>query len=272
MIIGCKPKSIDIELEQLEQKPVVWSQIIPGDIVLFYFSRSFSSLNEHQNNTGNQEFLNQILVEDGSMSISHDGNTENLIQLSSGIWTTNGLSTPLITDDFYTIHGRDNLLDKSISSTTQLLPTVTMSDQFSTEVIEGDSSAILKIEYHINDVPGDNWYLINAYSGNFNNFGNIEDTTANSATEVASQIITDQAYDTFDISSDLFLVDFQSDTLIITLSNITEEYYNYLALRERGGSIINQLTSEPINYPSNVEGGYGYFNLVIPDFKVVVVE
>jgi len=271
-IVSCRPKSIDIELEQLDQKPVIWSQIIPGNIVVFYFSRSFSSLNENQDDTGSEDFLNQILVENGSLTITHNGNTEDLLQLSSGIWASDGISTPLITEDFYTITGIDELLEEEISATTQLLPTITMSDLFDIEIIEGDSASMLRIEYHINDVPGNNWYLVNAYSGNLDNFGNPVDTTANSTTEVAWQITTDQTYDTFDISNTITIFDYQNDTIIMTLTNITEDYYNYLALRERGGSIFNQLTAEPINYPSNIENGYGYFNLVIPDFKVVIVE
>lgn len=45
-----------------------------------------------------------------------------------------------------------------------------------------------------------------------------------------------------------------------------------LALREREGGFCTQVVQEPINYPANVIGGYGFFNLAIPDVEVVVVD
>lgn len=272
LFFSCRPKSIDIELEQLEQKPVIWSQVIPNgieDIAIFYFSRSFSALNENQDSTSSSDFLNQILVENGSLTLTHENIEEDLVQLSPGIWTS--LTTPLIVGDFYTLKGTDELLNKSIESTTQMMPTITMRDEFSVEIQETDSAQLITLHYQINDVPGDNWYLVNVYTSDITEIGNLQDTS-NTATEVTTQIITDQTFNTLEIESEIIIFNPESDTVFISLSNISEQYYNYLALRERGGSIFNQLTGEPINYPTNIIDGYGYFNLVVPDIKVVILN
>lgn len=277
MLIGCRPKPLELELEQLEQKPVLWTQAVPNnlqDVILVYFSRSFSALETNESETTNADLLNQILVEEGSMTLEHNGNIEELTQLTSGIWTS--LETPLIVGDTYTIKATDNELQKNIESTTQMMPTITMESTIDYTITEIDSLNILTLDYTINDVPGDNWYLINVYS-NLNNFllntDTIPDTTANDI-DAVTQLVTDQIFDSFSIENSIEIYDVEPniDTLYISLSNITEEYYNYLSLRERGGSIFNQITNEPINYPTNVEGGYGYFNLVIPDIKTVYLE
>ena len=55
------------------------------------------------------------------------------------------------------------------------------------------------------------------------------------------------------------------DSIAVTLSNISKNYYNYLVLRNESGSLYNQLNLEPLNYPTNVVNGYGFFNAHIPD-------
>ncbi|MGL4598052.1 MAG: DUF4249 family protein, partial [Bacteroidia bacterium] len=50
-----------------------------------------------------------------------------------------------------------------------------------------------------------------------------------------------------------------NDTIAVTISNISKGYYEFLSAFKRSGSFVNQLSGEPINYPTNVENGYGYF-------------
>ena len=38
------------------------------------------------------------------------------------------------------------------------------------------------------------------------------------------------------------------------------------------GLFLVEFLGEPINYPSNVKGGKGFFNLYIPDFRIFVLE
>lgn len=58
------------------------------------------------------------------------------------------------------------------------------------------------------------------------------------------------------------------DSIVVTLSNINEQYFNYLKIRSsNGGNILNQLNMEPISHPSNITNGYGFFNAHFPDIK-----
>jgi hypothetical protein len=59
-----------------------------------------------------------------------------------------------------------------------------------------------------------------------------------------------------------------SDTIAVTLSNISEGYFKFLTAYRKSGSLFNQITGEPIDYPTNVVNGYGYFNTYYPDVRV----
>ena len=61
-------------------------------------------------------------------------------------------------------------------------------------------------------------------------------------------------------------------TLFGSRNNISPVYFDYLGQRQRGGTIYNQLVQEPINYVTNVEGGYGMFTLHLPSLQMIVME
>ena len=56
-----------------------------------------------------------------------------------------------------------------------------------------------------------------------------------------------------------------TDSLVMTLSNINEDYFNFLSLRKRSQNLFTEIVNEPINYPTNVENGLGFFNTHFPD-------
>jgi hypothetical protein len=59
-----------------------------------------------------------------------------------------------------------------------------------------------------------------------------------------------------------------SDTVVVTVGKIENHYFKYLDAYKRTGYLINQLTGEPINLPTNISGGFGYFSLFVPQRKV----
>jgi hypothetical protein len=71
----------------------------------------------------------------------------------------------------------------------------------------------------------------------------------------------------------VFPRDYQpGDTIAVSLSNISEEYYRFMQLRLDNRFSFVEFISEPVNYPSNVKGGRGYFNLYVPDVQFFVFE
>ncbi|MEO8471572.1 MAG: hypothetical protein ABI477_05240 [Chryseolinea sp.] len=56
------------------------------------------------------------------------------------------------------------------------------------------------------------------------------------------------------------------------LQQLRRTYYKFLKLRSDSEFNLGGFISWPINYPSNVNGGYGFFNLYLPDVRIFVVE
>jgi hypothetical protein len=62
------------------------------------------------------------------------------------------------------------------------------------------------------------------------------------------------------------------DTIAVSLSNISQDYYDFMEKRIDNRFSFIEYLSEPVNYPSNVVGGKGYFNLYVPDIRIFVFE
>jgi Domain of unknown function (DUF4249) len=89
------------------------------------------------------------------------------------------------------------------------------------------------------------------------------------------KLFTDDGFDGM-YHADEFSVPFRrfsvGDTVAIVLANISEAYYNYLQDGIDGQNSISALVSEPLNFPTNVQNGYGFFNLQVPDVRVFQLE
>ena len=55
-----------------------------------------------------------------------------------------------------------------------------------------------------------------------------------------------------------------TDTIRVEVAKIDRGYYKYLDAYIRTGYLVNQVTGEPINLPTNFVNGYGYFTLCRP--------
>lgn len=268
-MVACVPEPLTIQIDQLEPAPVVWSQVFSENTAIIYFARSFGALeyNEDDSTATEQDLLAQVLVTDGLVTLSHNNEVDTLIYLSEGLYAS--IETDFEEGEFYTLRATDYDLGQTVTATAEMQPFISLESISSEITSQNDSSKTVDFTYTFSDLPGDSWYALNYYSS-FDDPLEIQDPLE--ATGLSeTQILSDQEFNSSTITGTYTLDFLEFDTVFVSLTSISEPYYNYLAQRQRSGSIFTQLVQEPINYPSNVEGGYGFFNLSIPSVEMVVV-
>lgn len=259
--VSCVPEPIEINVESAPEKMVVYSHVIPDNAMVISLTKSFSLLDGV---TADQ--YNSLLLGGATVKVSVDGQEYDFFELSPGIYAS---FTDILSNaeqfDLIAYYNGD-----TIRATTQTSEKVDFTDVLP-EVDKQPSDTTVSIRMQFQDVAGEeNFYMINVYSKNSgansdfdavnyfsNGNNNLEETI------LLSDLEFDQSYDvkhTFDgIAHD--------DSVVVTLSNISESYYKYLVLRSESGSLFNQLNLEPLSYPTNVENGYGFFNAHSPDIR-----
>lgn len=272
LTIGCTPDPITIELENHQSKLVVSAQIIPDQYMFVSLTKSFSALSDA--NTLSQEFLDQTLVENAFVTVSYLNEIDTLSMVAPGIYGSD--STLQYDYGTYTLYARDVESGMEVLATESINPLVVF-DTISPFLDKTTSDTMVYIDFSFTDISGiDNWYVINYYkkldtiqetSLDINNYFNRGTNQLNEFELVSDKTIEGGIYH----SRKLLNVN-PNDTIAVTLSNISEGYFRFLHTYLKAGDAVNQISGEPINYPTNVTNGYGYFSAHYPDAHIFYLK
>lgn len=269
LLVNCRPEPIDIDVKPAAEKLVLCSQIVPNNIMVVGVTRSFSPLDSGGNqDTLQNDFLSRILVADAIVTVTHPGGTDTLFMLTPGVYA----SVNVLLEDYgtYIVHAKDPSTGEEVSAITELLPRERFdSIQPFVKVVDGDSLPF--IHYELTDLTSTEDYYVACYyrKSQFTSSFDLNNYFSRGTNELNGfDLISDQDFDqNGKLSRDQELNVNLDDTIACTISHITKGYYEFLTAYKRSSSLFNQLSGEPINYPTNVEGGYGYFNAHIPDVR-----
>ncbi len=275
LLYSCRPAPLDIAVKPQSSKLIVASQIIPSTVMAVLVTRSFSVLEEgtFEKGTGkiSPSFIDKIIVKHAVVTVSYGSTVDTLYRVDTipGVYIS--ASTLQVPYQSYTLHVYDPQLDESASALTQMLPPVKIDSIY--PVSKTDSTVTLKLIF--TDFPGQNWYLFNVYkasakSGAANLDVNTVPFKVGENQLLQSQLISDLVYNKnlIEITTTVPGVT-PSDTIGITFANITEGHFLFLSAQSGTGDLFGQFFHEPVNIPTNVSNGFGYFSAYDPDVKVI---
>lgn len=271
-LVSCAPEPIDIDIPQAETKLVVYSQALPDQALLLTLSKSFSALSS-PNEDGfldstnqdsiNNSFLNQFLVDNATITIQGADYNDTLIRVTKGVFLAPFF--PFTPGNSYQLNAYDPVTGFSISSNATTLPIIGF-ESVSAKRGKGKDSLEITLSYQVQDVPGDNYYLINIYTDSIpqSNFFSFD-----APTDGRSISFSDREFPQGQVKDEEKFEVYGSDTLVVSITNISKDYFEFLEARKRSG---NSFLSEPVEYPSNIVNGYGYFNIHAPSISVIEIQ
>ncbi|MCB0480779.1 MAG: DUF4249 domain-containing protein [Flavobacteriales bacterium] len=263
LISACRPKPIDIDIPQAEEKLVVSSIMIPPSIFGIVLTKSFSALESNDLGTQsdpNVDLFNQLVVPNSTVTIEYDNEIKTLTELTGGIYV--GIDIEQTVGKNYTLRATDPSTGKSISSTTTIPPFVELKSALLVKKLIFEDEG-LDVTISVDDPPGKNYYLAGVYGQLIES---TKDLQSISLVNSAYYVFSDEGRDGQSISEKFLIDRWEGDTAVVSFSNISEDYYLYLASRQRSQNAI-PFISEPVSLKSNIENGYGFFGLHIPDIE-----
>ncbi len=269
VLSACQPKPIDIDVPPARPKLVISSQIIPNKIILVSVTRSFSALeNKHDNDSLSQGFLDSLFVANAFVTVSYLGQTDTLSMISPGLYGS--MNTLLYNYGAYNLYVKDVVEGLEVSASTTLLPQVKF-DTVYPVIVKNPGDTIVNMHLELSDnVSLVNYYVINYVKklNNANSSGtdiNQIFSNGNNSFQTYFDLLDDASFNNGKYSLDKKLETVTAhDSIAVMVSNISKSYYDFLSAYKRAGSFFNQLTGEPINYPTNINNGYGFFNAHYP--------
>ena len=266
-LFSCLPEPLEVKnIPAVEPEIVVASQIIPDGTLLVMLTKTFGAL-EASGDSDPEALLDQVAVSDALVTVSGPEGIYSLFSVGKGFY--GGISIPFKEGEAYTLNVESSSLG-SVKATTRVLPQVKF-EKIKAELYYNEfDDTLAEINYSIREPAGKNWYMINVQEVK------LEDIIKNAINPRTFTKIYQADGDHESVFSEQFRVyprDYApGDTIAVSISNISEEYHHFIQMRLDNRYSFLEFISEPINYPSNIEGGRGYFNLYLPDIRFFVLE
>lgn len=178
---------------------------------------------------------------------------------------------PLIKDKAsFWLAGRRTYIDKVVKAIGEDLPYFFYDLNGKAILQPGRRNTFAQVTYTFSDSPVKNYYMINVQEVER------KDLVENLLNPRAfTSLFTDEEFNgqSYGERFRVFPRDYKpGDSIAVSLSNISEEYYRFMQMRIDNRFSFVEFVSEPVNYPSNVVGGKGFFNLYLPDVRFFVLE
>jgi hypothetical protein len=267
VVCSCLPDPLDVDgIPVVKPQIVVSTQIIPDQSLIVLLTKTFGAL-DASDESDPETLLKQIAIVDAVVTIEGPEGIYELESLDNGLY--GGLIIPFEEGRDYTLHVVSPSLGE-VSATTTVKRLVSFDDIKAELIFNGYDDTLAQITYRLKDTAEKNWYMLNVQQ--------IQ------RSELLDNLLNPRAFtrlvDDHDFNGEEFQETFRvfprdfipGDTIAISLSNISKDYYDFIDLRLENRFSFVEYLSEPVNYPSNVNGGKGFFNLYIPDVKTFVLE
>ncbi|MBT1701133.1 DUF4249 family protein [Fulvivirgaceae bacterium PWU4] len=266
-VSSCIPDPLEVRgIPEVKSQIVVSSQIVPDRTLAVLLTRTLGAL-DASDETDPQALLDQIAVNDALVTVTGAGRKDTLEFLGNGLY--GGVVIPFQPGRNYTLKVNSETMGE-VKATTIAKPQVSFRTIRAELYNSGYNDTLAQVTYGLKDPIVQNWYMINVQEVER------EDVIDNLINPWAyTRLVSDEAFNggEFDEQFRVFPNEYRTgDTVAVSLSNISEEYYRFMKLRIDNRFSLVEFLGEPINYPSNVEGGKGFFNLYVPDIRLFVLE
>jgi len=262
----CIPEPLDVEdLKVPDTKIVVSSLILPDNSVAILLTQSIGAL-EATENSDPRELISSIAINDARVAIEVDHLQYPLTLLQDGVY--HGVDIPLVAgkECHLTVVSRE--FGKVTASTVVQAP-IYFDTVRAEPYVNEQNSFWAQVTYTIQDPPQPNYYLLNVQKAKRKDvIGNILKP------EAYTRQVEDKTFNAHEFSEMFRAMHknyYPGDSLEVSLSNVSLDYFNYVTLRLENRLELVEVFSEPVYYPTNVQGGRGFFTLHLTDVRVVVL-
>ena len=267
LVTSCLPDPLEVEnIPIIKPKIVVSTHLVPNESLLVLLAKSFSAL-DADDDSDPELVLQQIAVTDAIVLLKGPTQADTLQNFNNGFY--GGVEINFVEGDVYELTAVSETLG-TVTSQTVVQKFIDFETIQADLAFNGFDDTLVQVTYTAIDPPGKNQYVFTVQrirSENITN--NLLDPNA------FTRLLTDAGFDGQEFGETFrsWPRNYQpGDTVAITMTNISEEYYDFLQLREDNRYSFTQFLGEPVNYGTNVKNGFGFFNLNQPAVKIIVLE
>jgi hypothetical protein len=266
-LTGCLPDPLVVDgIPVMKPKIVVSSRVTSDETVVVLLTKSVGAL-EASEDSDPEELLELITLNDAEVTIEHNGISYELTSIGNGLYGS--VEIPLQPGDDYFLSVESPTLG-TVTASTKVMEKVDF-NSVDARTFDNGYDTLAEVTFTFNDPVGKNYYMLNVQ--HLTREGEAEDLLN---PDMFTYLMDDIAFENQEYYGRQRAVtrrDFKpGDTVGLFLSNINKEYYDFMRTRLDSRFNFSDFLGEPLNYPTNVKGGLGFFNLYIPDVRILELE
>lgn len=265
-ISSCMPDPLEVDgLKVPKTRIVVSSLVLPDSSVAILLTKSIGAL-EASKDSDLEALIAEIAINDAEVTIAANGSIYPLKLLQDGVYQ--GFDIPLIAGNECHLRVVSKAFGEVRATTVVQAPVY-----FDTVNAEAQPNEYndywAQVSYTINDPPSQNYYVLNVQEAKR------KDVTEDILKPDAyTRRVEDKTFNHQRFSERFRAMNktyYPGDSIEVSIASVSEDYFNYVRLRVENGLELVELFSEPVYYPTNIEGGRGFFNLHLTDVRVIVL-
>ncbi|HYC84590.1 MAG TPA: DUF4249 domain-containing protein [Chryseosolibacter sp.] len=263
---SCMPDPLEVSgIPAVKPEIVVSSQILSDTLVVVALTKTIGALDASEDSDP-YKLIDEIAVTDATVSITTKGKSYILPHLQDGAYQ--GHHIPMQPGDTCALNVTSPSLGLVSAST--IVQQAVMFDTVTAGIYPYGDLKFAQVSYRLTDPAAQNYYMINVQAAKREvRIRNVMNPDA------YIKLVEDNSFNGTSFSEVFISAPYKfesGDSIAVSLVNVTKDYYDFLKLRAVNRLGLVEYLSEPITYPTNVKGGRGYFNLHIPDVRVLVLE
>ncbi len=266
--IACRPKPLEIEVPQAPPAITISSIAFDEHTVFVSAGYSISScvgLNDTvaSGDKTKSGIPKDMLIDGGLVTITEEGALpDTLSQVSAGLYASRKLK--LKKGVQYTLMVKDMAKNTAATANTIFFAQPSVGKVERKLEMEG-ADTITKLHLQINNVTSNDKFFV-TYSTTAQMQNNLSTAigklpTIYNFSPKTLELLTGEDALNGGLDKTISMKVNPNDTLVVQVARIDNAYYQYLSAYKRSGFLINQLTGEPINLPTNIVTGFGFFSL-----------
>ncbi|MDP1725904.1 MAG: DUF4249 family protein [Bacteroidota bacterium] len=275
-MMACKPKPIEIEIKQADPRLVVYSQYVNGGYLVVSLTKSFPArLPGNIIDSNGFHLDSSIFVNNAEVWLKGANLELKLEQFESGLYACENAF--LNDGETYLIEVIESNRDFTMGSTQKMK--IVRFDSVAAYSSRTGTNNNTDVYYSFtNNKNEENYYVVNYFTKKERELIPEKPDADYIARRMLQQNVSFDLLTDKDFANGKIQVyktisnNYAGDTLVLGLSNISKGYFHFLEAQKRAGILFNQLTSEVINFPTNINNGYGYFNLHEPDIRILELK
>jgi hypothetical protein len=271
---SCRPRPLQIDIVQSPPVLVVSSATADQHTVLVSAAYSINSLLSLDDTVNGADLPPGVLLENAVVTLASPGRLpDTLRHLAKGLYGNRDLELQAGTSYHLDIYRPDKGLVATAAATYFPAPEV---DTIQVQVTRTAGDTTVSLTVRLGSVAIDDYYFVSYHSSVRERKGSATPgampATLASFSPRQLTLLSGEEMRNGCITRTIPLTCKGDDTLLVHTAKIDKAYYHYLTAYKRSGALISQLTGEPVNLPTNVIKGLGFFTLSVPARSVFYLK